>query len=153
MAKSNKVKSYIKRIIVGLLIVLVGIQFIPANINKQEVTPYTDFQNVYEVPEKVMTILKTSCYDCHSNNTNYPFYSEIQPMRMLMDKHIREGKKELNFNEFGSYSKRSKRNKLFSIQNQIKDNEMPLRSYVLMHKDAQLSEKEKKLIDEWFSNL
>ncbi|PKR80433.1 hypothetical protein CW751_10230 [Brumimicrobium salinarum] len=146
-------KSYIKWIIYSLLIVLVGIQFIPTSINQQEITPYTDIRKVYTIPDNVLTILEVSCFDCHSNNTNYPFYSRIQPMAMLMDKHVREGKEELNFSEFGDYSDRKKRNKLFSIQNQVKDGEMPLSSYTLMHNDAKLTANEKKLIEEWITNL
>lgn len=153
MVKSNKMKSYIKWIIYSLLIVLVGIQFIPTSINQQEITPYTDIRKVYTIPDNVLTILEVSCFDCHSNNTNYPFYSRIQPMAMLMDKHVREGKEELNFSEFGDYSDRKKRNKLFSIQNQVKDGEMPLSSYTLMHNDAKLTANEKKLIEEWITNL
>ena len=146
-------KTYIKWIIYSLLIILVGIQFIPASINQQKVTPYSDIRNVYEVPDNVLTILEVSCYDCHSNNTNYPLYSRIQPFRMMMDKHVREGKEELNFSEFGNYSDRQKRNKLFSTQNQVKDGEMPLLSYTLMHKDAKLTANERNLIDEWITNL
>ncbi len=153
MVKSNKMKSYIKWIIYSLLILLVGIQFIPASTNQQEITPYTDIRKVYAIPDNVLSILETSCYDCHSNHTNYPLYSKIQPMRMLMDKHVREGKEELNFSEFGNYSDRKKRNKMFSIHNQIRDGEMPLSSYTLMHNDAKLSVSDKKLIEEWITNL
>jgi hypothetical protein len=146
-------KSYIKWIIYSLLILLVGIQFIPTSNNQQEITPYSDIRNVYTISDNVLTILETSCYDCHSNNTNYPFYSRIQPMGMLMDKHVREGKEVLNFSEFGDLSNRGKRNKLFSIQNQIKDGEMPLTSYTLMHNEAKLSADEKFIIEEWITNL
>ena len=146
-------KSYIKWIIYSLLILLVGIQFIPTSTNQQEIIPYTDIRNVYTIPDNVLNLLETSCYDCHSNNTNYPFYSRIQPMAMLMDRHIREGKEVLNFSEFEDYSDRGKRNKLFSIQNQIRDGKMPLTSYTLMHNDAKLSDKEKLIIEEWITNL
>jgi hypothetical protein len=146
-------KSSIKWSIYGLLILLVGIQFIPTSNNKQEITPYSDIRKVYTIPDNVLTILETSCFDCHSNNTNYPFYSRIQPMAMLMDRHIRIDKEVLNFSEFGDYSDRGKRNKLFSIQNQIKDGEMPLTSYTLMHNAAKLSDKDKLVIVEWITNL
>ena len=146
-------KSYIKWIIYSLLIVLVGIQFIPTSTNQQDVKPYSDIRNVYTIPENILTSLETSCYDCHSNNTSYPFYSRIQPMRMLMDKHVRDGKEVLNFSEFGDYSDRGKRNKLFSIMNQIREDKMPLSSYTLMHNDAKISTDEKLKIEEWISNL
>ena len=87
--------------IVGL-ITLVGIQFIPADVNKQEVISSSDIRNVYDVPDNVMNILENSCYDCHSNNTNYPWYSLVQPIRLIMDHHIEEGKEELNFSEISA---------------------------------------------------
>ena len=141
----------LKRILVGLLVVLVGIQLIPANVNKQEPVPKTDIRYVYDVPESVMNVLETSCYDCHSNNTNYPWYSKVQPVRLLMDKHIREGKKELNFNEFGNYSERMKRNNIQSIGSQVEEGEMPLPSYLIMHEEAKLSGEEKDALIEFFN--
>lgn len=141
----------LKRILVGLLVVLVGIQLIPANVNKQEPVPKTDISYVYDVPESVMNVLETSCYDCHSNNTNYPWYSKVQPVRLLMDKHIREGKKELNFNEFGNYSERMKRNNIQSIGSQVEEGEMPLPSYLIMHEEAKLSGEEKDALIEFFN--
>ena len=138
--------------IVGL-ITLVGIQFIPADVNKQEVIFSSDIRNVYDVPDNVMNILETSCYDCHSNNTNYPWYSKVQPVRLLMDKHIREGKKELNFSEFGSYSERRKRNKIQSIGSQIEDGEMPLSSYMMIHDEAKISNSDKEVLSVFLNNL
>ena len=118
-----------------------------------ESIPKTDIRYVYDVPDNVMNILQTSCYDCHSNNTNYPWYSDVQPMRFLMDKHIREGKEELNFNEFGSYSDRRKKNKLKSIIGQIKDEEMPPLSYTFMHGNTHFLKEEKIKLIEWIVNL
>lgn len=131
--------------IVGL-ITLVGIQFIPADVNQQSYIPKTDLRYVYDVPDNVMNILQTSCYDCHSNNTNYPWYSKIQPFRYFLDNHIQKGKEKLNFNEFMSYSARRKKNKLKSIISQIKNDEMPLDSYTLTHSNAKLKKEDKKLI-------
>ena len=136
-----------------MVVILVGMQFIPTDVNQQEEIPKTDFRHVYNVPNNVMSILQTSCYDCHSNNTNYPWYSNIQPIRFLMDKHIREGKEELNFNEFGSYSDRRKKNKLKSIIGQIKDEEMPPLSYTFMHGNTHLLQEEKIKLIEWIINL
>ncbi len=138
--------------IVGL-ITLVGIQFIPADTNQQDGIPETDIRYVYDVPEKVMNMLETSCYDCHSNNTNYPWYSKVQPVRLLMDKHIREGKAELNFSEFGNYSDRMKRNKMQSIGSQVEDGEMPLPSYLMMHDEAKISNSDKEGLAVFLNNL
>lgn len=146
-------KKILKRTLVGLLVVLVGIQFIPTDTNKQDGIPKTDIRYVYDVPGKVLKVLETSCYDCHSNNTNYPWYSKVQPVRLLMDKHIREGKAELNFSEFGNYSDRMKRNKMQSIGSQVEDGEMPLPSYLMMHDEAKISNSDKEVLAVFLNNL
>lgn len=110
-----------------------------------------DITNVYAVPKNVKTILRTSCYDCHSNNTNYPLYSYIQPVRIFMESHINEGKENLNFNEFGNYSKRRQENKFESIIQQISSDQMPLASYTLLHQDARLTPAQKKVVIDWIS--
>ena len=114
---------------------------------EQELT--ANFTKMYDVPINVETILRTSCYDCHSNNTNYPLYSYIQPARFFMEEHIKDGKKDLNFNEFGRYSKRKQENKLEAIIKQIKSDEMPLASYTLIHKNAILTPTQKEEIINW----
>ena len=138
--------------IVGL-ITLVGIQFIPADVNKQEVITTSDIRHVYDVPENVINILENSCYDCHSNNTNYPWYSQVQPIRLIMDHHVEEGKEELNFSEFANYSERRKRNKMRAISEQIEKSKMPLPSYLWLHSDANLSNEEKKILMDFISSL
>jgi len=108
---------------------------------------------VYDVPEKVDVIFKTSCYDCHSNNTAYPWYNKIQPVSWIMEGHINEAKAELNFNEFGSYSERRQKSKFKSILSQVKDGEMPLASYTWMHREAKLSGNEKKTLEVWINKM
>jgi len=107
--------SLSSKISLVLLIVLVAMQFIrpPRNRNGQ-VMP-ADLTQHFKVPASVESIIKTSCYDCHSNNTEYPWYANIQPMGWLLANHIKNGKAELNFNDFGSYSKRRQLNKLKAI--------------------------------------
>lgn len=143
----------IKIIIMVLLIAFVGIQFVPTERNQSDETPKTDFMLVNDVPNVIKSKLQISCYDCHSNNTEYPWYSKIQPGAWFMEKHIIEGKDELNFNEWADYSNRRKRSKLKSVINQIKDDEMPLDSYTLIHRNAILSEAEKQEIINWMTQL
>lgn len=126
-----------------LLIVLVGIQFMPTTRNQSDTVPKTDFMMVNTVPKTIQNKLQVSCYDCHSNNTEYPWYNKIQPVAWILEDHVVHGKEELNFNEWANYSARRKNSKLKSILSQIEDNEMPLYSYTLIHGDAKLSEKEK----------
>lgn len=143
--------SRIKKILLALLVVFIAIQFIqPAHNKTVQVLP-TDFAKVFVVPNNVQSVLQTACYDCHSNNTNYPWYSNIQPMAWIMANHIKNGKEKLNFSDFGSNSARKQISKLKEIANQIKDDEMPLSSYKMMHKKANLTEEEKGLIIDWMN--
>ncbi len=125
----------------------------PARNESYEQDFTANFTKVYKVPKNVETILRTSCYDCHSNNTNYPLYSYIQPARFFMESHIKEGKENLNFNEWGNYSKRKQNNKLDRITKQIKSNEMPLASYTLIHKNAILTPTQKEEVINWINTL
>ena len=143
----------IKIIALVFLVVLVGIQFVPTNRNQSEVVPKSDFMLVNNVPKDVQDKLKVSCYDCHSNNTEYPWYNRIQPVAWFLENHIREGKSELNFNEWGELSERRKNSKLRSIISQIEDDEMPLDSYTFIHWDAKFSELEKKEIIKYMTQL
>lgn len=118
------------------------------NIDYGLVTPLNFFKT-FSVPAKVQGILQTSCFDCHSNNTNYPWYSYVQPIRMLMDSHIKEGKENLNFSEFGTYSKRKQQSKLDRMIKQIKSDEMPLASYTIIHKNAVLTNENKAVLLHW----
>jgi len=146
-------KKHIKKIVLALVVVFIGIQFIPKNYNESSEVLTTDFMATFDVPKNIDTQLKVSCYDCHSNNTYYPWYNKIQPVAWFMEGHIDEGKEELNFSEFGGYSKRRQKSKLKSIMSQIRDDEMPLWNYTLIHRDAKLSEKDKELLEEWLTTL
>ena len=133
-------------------IVLV-IQVIPVERNVSTVPPGQSFEKTEKVPANVAAILKVSCYDCHSNNTRYPWYSELQPGAWFMAQHIKKGRDELNFDEFNNYSKRRKKAKIKSIISQIEKDEMPLRSYRMMHGNARLSADEKKELLDFFNTI
>ncbi len=108
-----------------------------------------DITKSYTIPVEVQIILQKACYDCHSRNTNYPWYAAVQPFRLFLDKHIREGKKDLNFSEFGSYSKRKQVNKIKSMEKSIKNETMPLKSYLVLHSEARLTNTERDQLIEW----
>jgi hypothetical protein len=144
--------KWTKRILLILLIIFIVIQFIrPARNQSGQVLP-TDITKAVNIPDKVLDVFKNSCYDCHSNNTRYPWYVNIEPMGWFMANHIKNGKANLNFSEFGTYSKRKQANKLRAIAKSINDGTMPLSSYTIMHTDAKLSEEIKKMISDWVSN-
>ena len=142
-----------KKISFVVVIIFIAIQFIqPAHNISGQVLP-TDITKIVTVPDKVQDIFKNACYDCHSNHTRYPWYVYIQPMGWMMAKHIKNGKGNLNFSEFGTYSKRKQANKLRSVGMSIQDGSMPLSSYNIMHTDAKLSTEDKKMIADWATNI
>ncbi len=141
--------SRVKKILLVILVVIIAIQFIqPARNKSGQVLP-TDISKLYIMPVQVQSLLKNACYDCHSNNTNYPWYATIQPVGWMLARHIKNGKAELNFNQFGDYSIRKQRSKLNSIAKTIEDGTMPLSNYTLIHKNAILKKDEKVLIIGW----
>ncbi|MFP5079726.1 heme-binding domain-containing protein [Pedobacter sp. JCM 36344] len=145
--------SWVTKGFMFLLLVLITIQFIQPTRNKSRQASRMDITRVFPVPEKINGILKNSCYDCHSNNTRYPWYAMLQPGGWLLASHIKKGKQELNFNEFGSYSRRIQQSKLKSIGNSIKDETMPLSSYTLIHRSAKLSQTERDLVTNWVEQM
>jgi hypothetical protein len=143
-------KGILKKIFFsGFIIFLLMQLYQPARNIALEQDLTADFTKVYYVPKNIETILRTSCYDCHSNNTYYPWYSNIQPVGIFMENHINEGKENLNFNEFGNYSKHKQHSKLKEIGTQIKRDEMPLVSYTLIHKNAILTDIQMQEILNW----
>ena len=135
--------SLFKKIILASGVVFIAIQFIQPARNKSGHALPTGFAKLNPINANVDGVLQSSCYDCHSNNTTYPWYSNIQPMAWIMARHIKNGKEKFNFSDFSSSSTRRQINKLKEIANQIKDDEMPVASYRAMQKKAILS-KEKK---------
>ena len=137
------------KIFAGIFLVLVIIQFIQPKRNVDDSVQPGDIGKILNVPANIQKMLQTSCYDCHSNYTNYPWYFRIQPLGWWLAGHIRKGKAELNFSEFGSYSVRRQISKLNGMGNSIRDKEMPLKSYILVHKNARLSDLQREMIIDW----
>lgn len=143
-----------KQTVLTVIVVIAAlIQFIRPYRNMDNRILTTDITNIYTVPHELGAIFRNSCFDCHSNYTHYPWYTNIQPMGWWMASHIRDGKSELNFNEFGSYSPRKQLSKLKAIENSIEDEFMPLPSYVLIHRDAKLTKEEKEKITAWIGSV
>ncbi len=96
-----------------------------------------------------MQVLKTACYDCHSNRTTYPWYARINPVGWWLDHHIREGKEELNFSEFAAYDEKRQDHKLEETAGEVQEGHMPLPPYLFTHEDAKLSPAQVRLIADW----
>lgn len=136
--------------LVGIVfLALAIIQFIRPNTVNPPIVESQKIENHTVVSEEVNEILKRSCNDCHSNETVYPWYYQIQPIGWYIEDHIKEGRHELNFSEWGSYSERKKKRKLKEICEQVESGEMPLPSYLLVHRNAKLSETDVKILCDW----
>lgn len=141
-----------KKIFLSLFLIFVVIQFIQPSRNNEKPTG-SDITKVYLMPGNIQSILKESCYDCHSNSTRYPWYTHVQPLGWWMAWHIREGKSELNFDEFAGYSSRRQKSKLKAIYESIEDEAMPLPSYTWLHPSARLTAEKKKILLKWIDEI
>jgi hypothetical protein len=139
----------LKKILLTLLVILVVIQFIHPSRNKAEGIQPNYIGNAYVISSDIKTILEKACNDCHSNNTRYPWYSKTQPIDWWLANHIEDGKKELNLDEYTNRNLRYQYHKLEEIAEQVREDKMPLDSYTWMHKDAKLTETEKKALIGW----
>jgi hypothetical protein len=137
-----------------ILVVLILIQFIrPSKNISAPVITENDISKTYAVTEDVHQIFIKKCYDCHSNNTVYPWYLNIQPVGWWMAYHVREGKEELNFSEFKTYSSKRAAHKLDEISDAVTEGWMPLTSYLWMHANARIQPDEAVAINAWIKTL
>ena len=147
-----KFMKIIKKIIVLIIVVLVVIQFFQPEKNNGELSTVQPFVTETNPPEKVHKILKSACFDCHSNATNYPWYSNITPVNFWMADHVKEGKDELNFSEWKNYSLKRKEHKMEEVWEEVAQLKMPIDSYTWTHFDAKLTENQIKEVVDWAKN-
>ncbi len=132
-----------------IIIIFVVIQFIPSGRPEVVKDNPQDLLANNAVPEDVAGMLKTSCYDCHSNEPVYPWYAYVAPVSWLVSRDVREGKKELNFSEWEGLKKIKKAEYLDSMSEEIDDEDMPMPIYFLMHRDAKLTPEQRGRLIGW----
>lgn len=141
-----------KKVVLIVLVILILMQFI-----KTEKNVSGDFSNdismEFTVPNEVKKIMENSCNDCHSNFTNYPWYGSIAPMSWYVAQHVTEGKEHLNFSEWMLYNKNQKKHILKDLEEVLESREMPLTSYLFIHRDAVLTQEEYELFYNWLETL
>ena len=139
-----------KKILLGVLAVLVIIQFFPIEKNDSD-DQLNHISKAYEVPQEVASILKVACDDCHSNKTEYPWYSRIQPVAWWLSNHVEEGKEHLNFSTFTSRKIAIQNHKLEEMVEMVEEKEMPLASYTYLglHPGANLTEAQRQTLVTW----
>ncbi len=138
-------KINVKKILYGLIVIVILIQLVP--IDREN--PSSDEALEITAPPEVKTILKNSCYDCHSNKTNWPFYSYIAPVSWLVAKDVNKGREELNFSEWEKLSAKEREKKKEDIMEEITGNDMPLPIYLITHSGAELNDEQKQIIKNW----
>jgi hypothetical protein len=143
----------LRKIFLFLLFAFIVIQFIHPKPNKASGDQPNHIGKRFTIPGDVKIILGKACNDCHSNNTRYPWYSNIQPVDWWLTNHIKEGKAHLNFDEYTNRSLRYQYHKMEETVELVKKGEMPLDSYTWIHKDAILTEDEKSKLIGWAESI
>ncbi|MCB9315099.1 MAG: heme-binding domain-containing protein [Lewinellaceae bacterium] len=135
----------------ALLGILVVIQFMRPNRTNPPVDPALDIQQVLQPPADVYAILKDACYDCHSNETQYPWYSQIAPVSWWLVNHIEEGREHLNFSTLGTLALEDRAEIMEEAAEAVQKGEMPLSSYTWTHPAARLSATQRDLVVTWLN--
>jgi hypothetical protein len=148
-----KKRFTLKNISIALIFILLMIQSIQIDKTIEPVNPATDFISVTAANTEVAGLLKTACYDCHSNQPTYPWYTNMAPVSWWIKHHINEGSQHLNFSIWGTYKDKRKNHKLEECIEMIEEGEMPISSYTLMHGDAKLTDAQKLQLVEFFKAL
>ena len=141
--------KHVKMLIAILGVAFLAVQFIRPAKNRSQPAPGSGVESAFPVPGHVMEVFKRSCFDCHSDSTVYPWYSEIQPLGWLLNSHIEDGKRRLDFDRFASYRPVRQYGKFKDIVDQLQQDEMPLGSYLFIHRYARLTTDEKEEVIRW----
>ncbi len=141
-----------KKKIIVIILVLVAIQFIRPTKNTGDVNLQM-ISKEQNVPLEVQKILEVSCYDCHSNKTVYPWYADIAPVSWYIARHVNKGKEHFNISEWNSYNENQKKNIISDFKRTVEKGRMPLRSYLIKHPEAKLSESQKRLLIDWINTI
>ncbi len=136
--------------ITGILLILIFIiiQFFQPekNISSDNAN---DIFNKEQLPEQVRKVLANACADCHSDNTRYLWYHKIAPVSWLVSSDIKKGKKELNLSKWGEMDSYDKISALEDIRQELKQKTMPIKPYVIMHKEARLTDEDRAAMFAW----
>jgi hypothetical protein len=142
-----------KKIFYFLLVLFAIIQLFQPDRNNSTENLKSELTNLYKLPDSIENLLSTTCYDCHSNNTDYPFVINIQPFGWYMESKVTKGKKHLNFSEFGNYKKEEAIEKLEDIDLAMQNNRMPLQAYRWYNSESNLTEEQRATISAWAKQL
>jgi|CXWL01.1.fsa_nt_gi hypothetical protein len=137
----------------GLLLTLIAVQFVRSPRNTGVAEGPSSIVATHQVPAEVRGILSRACYDCHSNSTKYPWYAAVQPAGWWLNRHVTQGRAELNLSEFAAYSRKRAVRKLNQMADEVRERHMPLKSYRLLHGEAKLTDADIALVSNWAEDL
>ncbi len=146
-------KKYLKWTAIALLMILLVLQFFQINKTNPEIKPAEDFLVINKTEASTAKLLKDACYDCHSHETKYPWYTNVVPLSWWIKKHIVKGREELNFSTWATYSAKKADHKLEESIEMLEEKKMPLKSYVIAHSEAKLSADQIKQLNDYFQSL
>jgi len=142
-----------KKIIIGLIVFLVLAQFIRIDKTNPEVKPELDLIQVESAPSEIAGLLKANCYDCHSNESKYPWYTNVAPVSWWIKRHINNARGSLNFSEWANYSPQQKVDHAAESGLKVEKKWMPISSYKLAHPEARMSDEQVASLSQWFKTL
>ena len=143
------VKKTLKVLAVVIVAAIIVLQFFSIDKTNPALVQAETLEATTVVPPDIGFIMGRSCNDCHSNQTIYPLYANLQPMGWLLKSHIDDGRRQMNFSIWNTYQPKRRSKKLGEICEQIEAKEMPLPSYLWIHRDAVLSENESRALCDW----
>ncbi len=141
----------VRMLIIGVLAILLIIQFFRTDKTNPQLNAETDFRKVEQVPEEIAVLIEKACYDCHSNETVYPWYAGIAPFSWIIKSHVTEGRENMNFSEWAKYQPGKRGHFLDECSEVIEKGEMPLKQYTLLHPVAKFNTEEKAILVKWFT--
>jgi hypothetical protein len=144
--------TFRKKLFILIIILLLVFQFVQPVKNISSGLGDDDISKVYNLPPEVHNTLVNKCYDCHSNNTHYPWYFNVQPIGWWLAAHVNEGKENLDFSSFARYDQEKKEHQLEEIGEVVEDGSMPIKAYVLFHPESELAEDDKQAINNWLKS-
>lgn len=142
-----------KKILFWILGIFVAIQLIPIDRTNKPVEKTQNFVDVVKPPKEVEQILKNACYDCHSNEVKYPKYAYVAPISWPVKHHINEGRERVNFSIWTTYNPDQKNHIIDDIMETVEIKEMPLKGYLPMHPEANLTDEQRKVFNDYFKKL
>ena len=142
-----------KKFLIVLAIILVLIQFVRIDKTNPELVIENDFIEIMKPKAEITSMIKASCYDCHSNQSNYPWYTNVAPVSWLVKNHINEGRRHFNFSEWNQYSLEDRKEILHECAEEVVEKVMPMKPYLLVHSEAHLTDEQRTQLSAFFESF